>query len=278
MQKWPNFFIVGAPKAGTTSLYAYLKETKDIYMSPVKEPRYFQIRIPESYLPRISDKAKYLKLFRKVTDEKAIGEATPTYLQDPESAKLIHNVVPDARIIILLRDPVERAFSHYLTIKSQGIEKNSFHNVIKQSIEIRLKGIEKYNTYLDHGLYAKAVKRYVNIFGTNKVKILIFEEFIKDPKKTIQDVLDFLGVKSEPPQNVEQSFNVYAVPRGKFGLYIYRSKTLAELSKKIIPFSLKWKLKENLILKKEKKPVISKEDKVILESFYRNESKDLQSF
>ncbi len=271
MQKWPNFFIVGAPKAGTTSLYAYLKETKDIYMSPVKEPRYFQIRIPESYLPRISDKAKYLKLFRKVTDEKAIGEATPTYLQDPESAKLIHNVVPDARIIILLRDPVERAFSHYLTIKSQGIEKNSFHNVIKQSIEIRLKGIEKYNTYLDHGLYAKAVKRYVNIFGTNKVKILIFEEFIKDPKKTIQDVLDFLGVKSEPPQNVEQSFNVYAVPRGKFGLYIYRSKTLAELSKKIIPFSLKWKLKENLILKKEKKPVISKEDKVILESFYRND-------
>ena len=84
---WPNFFIVGAPKAGTTSLYWYLRNITGIYMSSIKEPNYFSIKVrPKDYFLRpIRDKRKYLNLFKDVIDEKIIGEASPSYLRDPEA-------------------------------------------------------------------------------------------------------------------------------------------------------------------------------------------------
>ena len=130
MEKWPNFFVVGTPRAGTTSLYSYLNATPGIYMSSIKEPRFFHKIRPETNLPIMHDKKKYLGLFRNVKDEKSIGEASPTYLQDPESPLLIHKVIPNAKIIIILRDPIERAFSYYLPYKMQGIEKKSFHDEV----------------------------------------------------------------------------------------------------------------------------------------------------
>jgi len=276
MEKWPNFFVVGASKTGTTSLYAYLKDTPGVYMSPVKEPRYFNSNIPEPYLSRISDEAKYLKLFQDVKDEKAIGEASPTYLRDPASAELIHSVVPQARIIILLRDPIERAFSHYLMLMSQGIEKKSFRETIQRSLDKRKKGITDYNACLDPGLYANQVRRFLGVFGPNQVKIIIFEEFIQDPKKIVKQVLEFLEIYSEPP-NIEKAYNVFSKPRGKISQYMLQSKGIAQLSSRIISSSLKWKLKENILLKKEAKPELSKDDKLLLENFYRNDMKDLET-
>ena len=87
MDIWPNFFIVGAQKAGSTSLYEYLKNMPEIYMSPIKEPSFFSVKIiPENHPQEaIRDKKEYLKLFEKVKDEKIIGEASPTYLADPEA-------------------------------------------------------------------------------------------------------------------------------------------------------------------------------------------------
>ena len=116
MEKWPNLFIVGAMKSGTTSLYEYLNVIPRIYMSPIKEPKYFHMKGygKEVNVKRISDKKNYLNLFEKVNTEKIIGEASPDYLFDPNSPRLIHKKVPNANIIICLRDPVERTFSHYL--------------------------------------------------------------------------------------------------------------------------------------------------------------------
>jgi len=115
MEKWPNFFIVGAAKAGTSSLFRYLKEIPGIYMPEFKEPHFFAPNPPkyDNYKP-MQDKTKYLDLFKESTSEKMIGEASASYLRNPESPKLIHSTIPDAKIIISLRDPVERAFSHYL--------------------------------------------------------------------------------------------------------------------------------------------------------------------
>jgi len=275
LEKWPNFFIVGAPRAGTTSLYSYLKATPGIYMSTIKEPRFFHHNLPESNLSIMHDEKKYLGLFQNVKDEKAIGEASPTYLQDPDSPLLIHKIIPYAKIIIILRDPVERAFSHYLLSKMQGTEKKSFHEVVTISIDKRKSGTNEYSSYLDPGLYTKQVKRYEDIFGTN-VKILIFEEFIKNNKEKMKEILDFLGVGVKL-LNIEKVYNAYGVPRGKIGRYIYGSKTIASIASRTIPQSLKWKLKEKLILKQEKKPELEKVDRLTLESFYLNDVKELQS-
>ena len=121
MPVWPNLFIVGAAKAGSTSLYNYLKNIPGIYMSPIKEPNFFaEMTHNNPVWSTIDDKEKYLRLFHKVRDEKIIGEASVSYLHDLNAPRRIHQRVPDSRIIICLRDPVERGFSHYLHFKRNG--------------------------------------------------------------------------------------------------------------------------------------------------------------
>ena len=103
MERWPNFFIVGAPRCGTTSLYEYLNHTPGIFMSKVKEPNYFSVSVtPKIKLSQlIQDKKQYLSLFKDVKDEIAIGEASVPYLWDPKAPLLIHEAIPDARIIMI---------------------------------------------------------------------------------------------------------------------------------------------------------------------------------
>jgi len=145
MERWPNFFIVGAPRSGSTSLYEYLRNTKGVYMPLNKEPHYFHNdsfppeNSPTNPSPIIREKKKYLQLFNGVKDEKAIGEGSTTYFWYTDSSKLIHDKIPDAKIIILLRDPVERAFSHFLW-NSRFIE-TSFHEIISKELKNRSEGL-----------------------------------------------------------------------------------------------------------------------------------------
>jgi hypothetical protein len=114
---WPNLFIVGAAKAGTTSLYHYLAQHPDIYMAPVKEPHFFSRIHPapelEAFFPHVSDEADYLSLFANAHAETVRGEASTSYLSHPDVADAIWQKRPEAKIVIMLRDPVERAYSNY---------------------------------------------------------------------------------------------------------------------------------------------------------------------
>ena len=107
----PNFFIVGAPKAGTTSLYDYFRAHPEIYMSPVKGPRFFCYTNQQDSNYRFRTLEEYAALFDGVTTETAVGEATALYFEYPRTAGRIAELVPDARIIAVLREPVQRAFS-----------------------------------------------------------------------------------------------------------------------------------------------------------------------
>jgi len=275
VETWPNFFIVGASKSGTTSLDAYLNEIPEVYMSPKKEPRHFHNFLHEPYLKRIKETSKYLSLFKKVQNEKAIGEASPTYLFDPDSPKLIKKSVPHARIIIILRDPVERSFSHYLMLKVTGRETESFHQVIQRGIK-REKNSKEYNACLDRGLYFNQVRRYFEIFGQDKIKVLIFEEFFKDPEKTIKEILDFLDVKSESLSKIEKSYNVYREPTGKAAELILKNSILDKIAVNVIPQNIRRRLKESLTEKPKEKPKMSEMDRHSLESYYYQEVKNLQ--
>src|SRR5262249_22122063 len=200
--KWPNFFIVGAVRAGTTSLYEYLRRIDGVYLSPVKEPRFFsRINEPPAYAPpRIRSETEYLRLFDKAPGDSAIGEASPQYLCDAEAPAAIHAAAPHARIVMVLRDPVERAFSHYLLHQRMGVQSLPPERGLKNDI------------YLRNGLYSAAVDRYLGLFGPRGVKILIFDDFARDPSRAVQEVLDFLGVRAVavPAGKV---YNAYGEPR-----------------------------------------------------------------
>jgi hypothetical protein len=196
---WPDFFIVGAARAGTTTLYQFLGRAPGIYLPKIKEPRYFLARSKnEDIYGRIAvgSTENYLSLFANV-DAIAIGEATPEYLYHDSAANKIRERVPHAKIVITLRNPIERALSHYLLLKTLLNIKYSFDDMIKfewankrhdLAISLRAPGI------IECGFYSHGVDKYLELFASDQIMIIIFEEWTKNALNTINRTIEFLGV------------------------------------------------------------------------------------
>ena len=207
---WPNFFIVGAANSGTTSLYGYLKQHPDVFMPALKEPHYFAQVSPsheQRYLRTIiREEAAYLRLFHRAEGYKAIGEASPSYLWEANAPYRIRRAIPHAKIIILLRDPVERAYSHYLMDVREGLQNLPFHEALREDRNQRKKGWSVSHLYVELGLYAEQVRRYLEAFGSDRVLILMFEELTKSAlngKSVVANVLRFLGLNIAPLREID---------------------------------------------------------------------------
>ena len=204
----PNFFVVGAAKSGTTSLWQYLRQHPDIFMPTdiaLKEPSYYC----DSY--GVEGYEAYLSIFfRDVRNEKRIGEASTPYLTSPESARKILEAVPDAKIIMLLRNPVNRAYSLWKWMHAYRYETiSSFEDALEAEFNCRRnnpeflsqfrKGGSTYYwdfMYFHSGLYHTQVKRYHDLFPKEQLSMIIFEDFIQNPLQMVQELYDFLGVDS----------------------------------------------------------------------------------
>lgn len=217
----PNFFIVGAPKAGTTSLYHYLDQHPDIYMSPLKEPSHFSLEVrPENFEPALQPQASrdeeavrnylagpldqkrfsgivrnyddYLRLFAAAGEQTAIGEASVCYLWSKTAPRAIASRLPHARIIIVLRDPADRAFSQYLHNVSDGVVSSTFRDHVDASLHRTGNAFGVIHPMLEFGLYADQVQRYLDAFPRERVGIWLYE----DTKRPgfLSKVLQFLQV------------------------------------------------------------------------------------
>jgi len=222
MSRLPNFFIVGAPKAGTTSLYHYLDQHPQIYMSAIKEPNFFAKEIREQNFdpqlrPGIARDARalreflsgsmrekrfggivaewedYLRLFANATNEPARGEASVCYLWSPTAAERIAAKIPDAKVLVLLRDPADRAFSQYLHGLGNGTITWSFREHIQRNLQHRSGQICVHYPFLEFGLYSEQLGRYRERFGRN-VWVGFHEDFKNRPLDVCHDICRFLGV------------------------------------------------------------------------------------
>lgn len=292
---WPNFFIVGAARSGTTSLYKYLKAMPSVYMSPKKEPGYFapsrnsgKTEYRKLFATRIYNKTEYLKLFEGVKEEVAVGEASANYIWRPEAASRIHDTVPNARIIMILRDPVERAFSQWCLSRISWDERKisayygsqqrkwkipTFREAIMA--ETRKDRKAPLFVYIEQGFYAKHLERYLDIFGSNRVKVLIFEEFIRDPNSAVSEVLRFLEV-DVPDDLLSKSFaqtnaSTRIRPRGEFAGRVLQGSIKRKLGP-YLPNTFK-RIGKNILMKKIVKPEMGLEDKKFLEEFYSEDLK-----
>jgi len=278
MEKWPNFFIVGAAKAGTTSLYEYLKDIPGIYMSPVKEPNYFSsATIPQNTFVRtIRDKEKYLALFKKTTNEKIIGEASPSYLADPQAPIQIHNVCPNAFILISLRDPIEAVFSRYLMFKRLGATtRTTFSDQLKLELEKKI-DIGVLPLSLRSYKYSEHIKRYLRTFDHNRIKIIIFEEWIKD-KNSVQEIVKFLGLNYTIDEVKEEISNPFSASRGGIASFIMRNWRIKEMSRKIVPSKIRLLVRNRLLYKAEPKPKIDDRARSELKNFFQDDVIKLQN-
>ena len=272
-ERWPDFFIVGAPRAGTTSLYEYLRNVPGIFLPKIKEPNYFSLSIDQKYIPRpVRNKQKYLNLFKDARGQKT-GEASPQYLWDPKAAKLIHDIAPNARIIIMIRDPIKRAHSHYLLSYALGRISVTFSELIKNSSNLTN---EYERRIFECGLYFQQVKRYLDLFGPDSVKVLIFEEFVKDTKTAVKQVLQFLGVNAEPPASVAYAYETLgtSVP---YSRYLLKNEITGGIIKKVFSRWTLSSLVTKRVAKNRPKPPLLPEDRNLLENFYREDVKNLQN-
>jgi hypothetical protein len=198
----PNFLIVGAAKCGTTSLYEYLRQHPDVYMSPLKEPRYFPSFGVLQGDPVVRDRAEYEQLFDGAKTERAIGEASPQYLHAPEAAERIAAELPDARIIVSLRNPADRAYSSYLSRVGRGVERRPVQDALQPG-----------NYYFDASLYGDALARYFAVFGRSRVKVLLFDDFARDTAAALRDLCAFLDIAANVAIDTDARHNVGFVPK-----------------------------------------------------------------
>jgi hypothetical protein len=223
--KLPNFLIVGAAKSGTTSLYHYLKQHPEIYMSPVKEPRFITSQFIKFPLKGIGDDGiekriikdfnEYKYLFKKVKNEKAIGDASLDNLYFYEDAtKYIKKYLGDAKIIIILRNPIERAFSQHTMFIRELRENLSFEDALKAEEERISKNWAFGWHYTKVGFYYKQIRAYLGNF-TN-VKIYLFDDLKSDPLGLIKDIYKFLEVDDTFIPKINTIYNVSGIPKSKF--------------------------------------------------------------
>jgi hypothetical protein len=274
----PNFFIVGAPKCATTNISYYLSLHSDIFISELNEPYYFcKFDVPEDFerASMIRDFDKYLKLFRKAKNHKAIGEATSTYLMCPHAPSEIKKAFPDAKIVISLRNPIERAHSSYFSNLFRLNQKIGFSEMIKTHYnEVKDKKFNVYNIILA-GLYTEQIINFQKYFDSTKIKIIIFEEYTKNVENTIRMILNFLDI-DEKVEFKEQSKGAYRVPKGAFAKLLMNSQLFRKTATKFVPTVTRQKIGDKFLFKQTTKPQMLSEDRKLLREIYKQEVKDLE--
>ena len=248
----PNFLIIGAGKSGTTSLYYYLKQHPQVYMSPVKEPKFFALegvkldfRGPndETSMNRrsVTDIDAYRALFQGVTSEKAIGEASPLYLHSPDAPGRIKRYIPEAKLIAIFRDPVERAYSSFVQRVQKGDEPLSDFAEALRDEENRMRNNWAPRWQSKHiGFYYAHLKRYYDTFERDQIKIYLYEDLKEDPVGVAQSMFRFLGVDDTFVPDVSLRHNVSGIPKSKaLQVFISRRNPLKALLKPLLPDKLR---------------------------------------
>jgi hypothetical protein len=197
----PTFLIVGAAKSGTTSLFEYLGQHPDIYVPPCKEPCYFSDGLPTF----ASTDKEYVNLFSGHRGQPALGEASTSYLYDPQACGRIKQLCGDVRILILLRQPARRAYSAWgHNVYQMGYETLSFEDALAaESERMEPEFIAQcpfyyggYH-YFHSGLYAEQVERFVDAFGAQRVQVHTFDTFAANPGEVCCEVFRFLNVDDQ---------------------------------------------------------------------------------
>lgn len=196
MSRLPDFLIIGAAKSGTTSLYHYLKSHPDVCMPDWKEPAFFA----DNLAGGVSSLEEYRALFADCGDVRRVGEASVSYMADPETpARMLDTLGPDVRLVAILRNPVNMAFSNWSYQHLRGVETLGFEEALDAEAS-RLAHPESVNgwvqdvAYFQRASYAEQLKRFLDVFGKDRLQVYVFEEFFSDGLPQYADLCRYLDV------------------------------------------------------------------------------------
>ncbi|MCK5758027.1 MAG: sulfotransferase [Clostridiales bacterium] len=238
--KYPNLFIAGAAKCGTTSLYNYLKEHPQIFGPELKEPRFLAIEYMNMdnkgmrMKTAIKDEKSYIKLYEKGDGFKYRMDGTPAYMKYRGAAEKIKKISDDSKVIISIRNPVDRLISLYKMYWNKGYIETNFRDYF----------YKRKNRELSNGgasFYYNGIKNMYDSLGRDRVHVMVFEEWTKNTLKALSDVHEFLGLEHIPPSNSDKTYysnrqmiknrTIRHIQSGRIAKFIYPL-----LSKKMINY------------------------------------------
>lgn len=220
----PNFVIIGAMKAGTTLLWDVLNQHPDVYMSKRKEPHYFsylaagtQPLVLEGANPPVTGATEYAALFDEAGTARAVGEASTSYLHTPGVAELLQARLPNAKLICVLRNPVERAYSHYLFLVRQGVETLPTFAEALDAEETRAAQGLSYGRYTTIGCYHAHLQPYLARFPRRNIHLCLFEDLIRPPEESYYPTI-FRFLEIDPTFRADTSIlrNPSGLPKYKW--------------------------------------------------------------
>ena len=282
----PNFLIIGAARGGTTTLHYVLNQHPEIYMSPIKETEFFwaygeQINFDGPGVVwiknrMITDLGNYQKLFKGVTTETAVGESSARYLSHPRSAQLIHQFIPDVKLIVSLRQPADRAFSAFVQARRDGIEPcEDFSEALAQE----RKGLRDSWTkggYLNRGFYYVELKRYFQFFDRDQMHISLFEDLSDHTEQVLSSIFNFLNVDNKFIPDATRPHNASGIIRNPITRFLWtRSGNIRVAIRSLVDERIRHAMFEWLI-RDLKKLEFPPELRMELTEFYREDIKRLQ--
>lgn len=260
--RWPNFFLVGAMKAGTTSIADVLEQHPDVYLCPVKEPNYFStdLRVADTcaddgsrielngskvrkiHAGEFRDKRAYLALFNGWREEKIGGECSTSYLYSRVAASKMALYTPQAKILMVLRNPIERAFSEFVMNCSIGVALPPFSKCLDEEKEQLSYGfIPRNHKYVTAGLYYRQIRNFLEYFPRKQIAILLYDDMREDFHGFMQQVFDFLEV--DPLPELEVYSNKAKYPRWAYMNMVLKRTGLKRVVRRIVPEGAKQYLK-----------------------------------
>ena len=202
----PDFLVIGAPKSGTTALHAALAQHPGLYMSPIKEPKHFLTDGPpptrggpgdvQTYREHVWRREDYEALFEAAPGGTLRGESTPLYMYDPDAMRRIHEAIPDAKLIAIIRDPVERAHSNWTHLWSAGLEPlGDFVQACDEEPRRIEAGWASFWHYTGLSRYGEQLERVFSLFPRDQVLVIRYRQLVDEPAKTLDEIFTFLGVE-----------------------------------------------------------------------------------
>ena len=250
----PNFLMIGAAKAGTSSLFSYLGQHPDVFISGTKEPNYFAVagtrvnyagpgdRIVNQ--TSVTDLARYEALFHSVRGESAVGEASTLYLYLPAAAAHIRRMLPGARLIAILREPVDRAYSSYLHMTRDGREPLASFEAALADENARVEANwEPLWYYSRLGFYYGQLRRYYDLFPPEQIRVCLYEDFDQNPGEVVRSLFAFLGVDPTFAPDMSIRHKVAGTPRSAtLHALLSQPNPAKAVAKRVLPSSVRSRL------------------------------------
>lgn len=244
----PNFVVIGAAKAGTTSLHGWLAQHPQIFVPRQKELHYFagawlrENSAGPGDARALQDLAgswdDYLAHYREADGERAIGDVSPSYFYWWPSRREMQLRLGDPKIILLLRDPVHKALSQYAHLLRDGRETVPFREALALEPERAARGFGALWRYVGAALYAEPTARFLETFGPDRLTVLLFEDMVRAPADSLRQLFTFLGVDPDVEIDTNEVRNRSGAPRSRVVAGMLNSQSAREFARSVLPAPL----------------------------------------